>query len=200
MFRQTKLTAFTLIELLIAVAIIGILASIAVPEFLTARTRANIARVEADFKVLADALEMYRVDRNDYPYQYMCRWETSASPPPIEEYGTREQNRYELKVLTTPIAYLNSIPQDVFSPGNKLAAFLEEDAETGSWPYDYTSFKAFSKANFDMSDRGYVIKSRGPDRFYNGGHHHYEVTNGLMSAGDIVRYEGGERAGGWNIH
>ncbi len=193
-------TGFTLIELLIVVAIIGILAAIAVPNFIAAQTRANVAKAQADLKTLGDVLEMYRLDNNAFPYFYLCRWETRSNPP-VKEYGTWEENRYELSVLSTPISYIASIPQDVFSP--RLGVFMGDDTlerETGSWPYDYTSFKAFSKVNFQMSSKGYVIKSRGPDRFYNGGHHYYAASNGLMSAGDIVRYEGGKRKGGWIPH
>ncbi|HPA48466.1 MAG TPA: prepilin-type N-terminal cleavage/methylation domain-containing protein, partial [bacterium] len=58
--------AFTLIELLIVVAIIGILAAIAVPNFLNARMRATIARMETDVKALGDALMMYRIDHRCY--------------------------------------------------------------------------------------------------------------------------------------
>ena len=65
MGKQIK--AFTLIELLIVVAIIGILAAIAVPNFLNAQIRAKIARVEADLKAMATAIEMYRMDNNAYP-------------------------------------------------------------------------------------------------------------------------------------
>ena len=49
--------AFTLIELLIVVAIIAILAAIAVPNFLEAQTRAKVARSVADIRTLATALE-----------------------------------------------------------------------------------------------------------------------------------------------
>ncbi|MFP4581641.1 MAG: prepilin-type N-terminal cleavage/methylation domain-containing protein [Candidatus Sumerlaeia bacterium] len=63
----TKRTnAFTLIELLIVVAIIAILAAIAVPNFLEAQTRAKISRVKADMRALATGIESYAVDNNEY--------------------------------------------------------------------------------------------------------------------------------------
>ena len=59
--------SFTLIELLIVVAIIAILAAIAVPNFLEAQTRAKVARVKNDLRSVATAIEAYRVDTNKYP-------------------------------------------------------------------------------------------------------------------------------------
>ena len=58
---------FTLVELLIVVAIIGILAAIAIPNFLGAQTRAKVARARADMMTITTAIEAYAVDNNDYP-------------------------------------------------------------------------------------------------------------------------------------
>ena len=62
-----KLTAFTLIELLIVVLIIVVLAALAIPNFLEFQTRAKVARVVSDLRTIEIGLEAYRVDNGDYP-------------------------------------------------------------------------------------------------------------------------------------
>ena len=57
---------FTLVELLIVVAIIGVLAGIAIPNFLGARRKARIAKAFSDMDAVAKAEEMYYIDNVYY--------------------------------------------------------------------------------------------------------------------------------------
>ncbi len=57
---------FTLIELMIVVAIIGILAAIAIPQFATYRMKAYDAAAKSDLSNLASQMENYFLDNNTY--------------------------------------------------------------------------------------------------------------------------------------
>jgi type IV pilus assembly protein PilA len=57
---------FTLIELMIVIAIIGILAAIAIPQFSAYRTRSFNAAANADLRNAATAQEAYFVDNQRY--------------------------------------------------------------------------------------------------------------------------------------
>ena len=65
--RLERQRGFTLIEMMIVVAIIAILVSILVPNFIRARAQAQTAACEANLKEIATALELYETDNDRYP-------------------------------------------------------------------------------------------------------------------------------------
>lgn len=162
--------AFTLIELLIVVAIIAILAAIAVPNFLEAQTRAKITRAIGDMRTYATGLEVYRVDNQIYPQLY---------------------NSEGLSSLTTPIAYVNNLLRDPFAIQQFGGDYYYDprliDDQAAS---DYYSFY-YGNANFM-----WVLMSLGPNKIPDSyrpgggppGSGIYDASNGTISAGDIFRF------------
>lgn len=56
--------AFTLVEIMIVIAIIALLASLAVPGFLRSRKRAQAGRVINDLRLLDSALDQYAIENS----------------------------------------------------------------------------------------------------------------------------------------
>jgi prepilin-type N-terminal cleavage/methylation domain-containing protein len=58
----TKRAGFTLVEIMIVVAIIALLAAIAVPGFLRARKRSQASKVLNDLRLISSAMDQYAIE------------------------------------------------------------------------------------------------------------------------------------------
>jgi prepilin-type N-terminal cleavage/methylation domain-containing protein len=65
--RHNSERGFTLVELMVVVAIIALIAGIIIPNYVHARQQATVADSEATMKQIATALELYFADFETYP-------------------------------------------------------------------------------------------------------------------------------------
>jgi len=65
--NHNRQRGFTLIEIMIVVVILGILASIVVPNIMGSPDEARIVKVKQDLRVLEGALNLYKLDNFTYP-------------------------------------------------------------------------------------------------------------------------------------
>ncbi len=190
--------SFTLIELLIVVAIIGILAAIAVPNFINAQIRAKLAACKGEMKTMQTALEMYRVDHNEYMPRNTYIGNST--------YATWYVYRY----LISPVAYILQCPNDPFNPN--AIAYAMTDSRSLPAGLNSTTMVTPEIDYFAYSMQGrllsvppcaspkmWLLISIGPDKFGQldpeifgpvtaDAHLNmlYAVSNGLVSKGDII--------------
>ncbi len=189
---------FTLIELLIVVAIIGILAAIAVPNFMNARMRATLARIQGDHAALSTAIESYFVDNSAHPCPELASDDGEVTTWPY----------YLPDNLISPVAYIGEVK--IIDP---LGRPLDDLPELVS-RYRFKVFKCQTRSNLsDVQSPGavaaraflgeWMLVSHGPNRwldlpsgFADGQNATdwfwlpYDSSNGLLSNGDVVRSQG----------
>ncbi len=58
---------FTLLELMVVAVIIGILAAVAIPNYMNNAEKAKVKAAQAELKTIATGLELYYVEEGEYP-------------------------------------------------------------------------------------------------------------------------------------
>jgi type II secretion system protein G len=187
-----KKKGFTLIELLVVVAVIGILATIALPNFNDSLTRAKVARMKHDTRILGMAIENYRFDNGWYPYgkgcdptKYLC------SVCGISEAVINEK----LPQLISPVAYATTVPLDLFNrPFSSKENKQLEYTLTYAHLFQQLIVRCCEDPPPSMKKTAwtYSVYSIGPDEkeseFYDLAYWMqmpYDPSNGIMSNGDI---------------
>lgn len=65
--RKRRSSGFTLIEVMVVVAILAILAAVVVPRVMDEPAKARVAKVEQDIRAIESALDLYKLDNFNYP-------------------------------------------------------------------------------------------------------------------------------------
>ncbi|GLS90624.1 type II secretion system protein GspG [Psychromonas marina] len=65
--NNKKQSGFTLLEIMVVIVILGVLASMVVPNLMGNKDRADRQKVVSDVIALENALDMYRLDNSRYP-------------------------------------------------------------------------------------------------------------------------------------
>jgi len=197
--KHGKWSAFTLIELLIVVAIIAILAAIAVPNFLEAQTRAKVSRVASDLRTYDTAMETYRIDH--------------SKTPPTYRASAAQTRKWICHYLTTPISYMTSALPDPFNtdiaysqnannPDNMYIVAWGPDhylhsSNLAAYPGFFQNYPNYSDGSNWKRKTFLFVFSMGPDKGYDildgktpRAVFPYDATNGTLSRGDIGRFNG----------
>lgn len=151
---------FTLVELLVVVAIIGLIAGIAVVSVNSTRAKARDARRLADIKQIQNALGMRFSDLGMYP----------PTPANGSKLGSKAPGANSAQVLTSAVAgweavinagttvYLSAVPKDPQSVGEYAYTYT---ATPGQESRDYSiTFKleagsgSFEKGSYAASSAG----------------------------------------------
>lgn len=61
-YKRQGREGFTLVELMVVVAVIAILAAVAMPQFMSAGDKARTAKIKSDQQTIANAAQLYMVD------------------------------------------------------------------------------------------------------------------------------------------
>ena len=131
--KKYKQSGFTLIEVIVVLVILGILASIVVPNVISRTDQAQIVKAQQDIRALESALQLYRVDNFAYP----------TTDQGLEALVEKPSSGPEAKNWQKG-GYIKKVPQD-------------------PWQNDYQYISPGSQGDFDLYSLGADGRPGGAD-------------------------------------
>jgi len=136
-------SAFTLVELLIVVVILGILATVVIPMFSQAGEDAKLAVLRSQLQAVRRTLELYKIDHND---NYPTIDVGGGYPPDLLDgliLATNPDHTYKTGDLNCG-PYLQKIPDNPFTQSNEvdLGRVQPDGSNSSAWFYTTGEFRA----------------------------------------------------------
>lgn len=113
--NTSRISGFTLIEIMVVVVILGILGALIVPSIITRPDEARVTAARSDIQSISNALELYRLDNSVYPSS-----DQGLGALVEEPSGFPEARRWN------PQGYLKRLPID---PWDEPYLYYSEDRD-----------------------------------------------------------------------
>ena len=157
--KQKFLTGFTLIELMVVIAIIGILGVVITPVVRKAIIKAKAARMVAEMKVIGDAVNVYNPDTGQWPiFHYISNNPSSLLSDP----GVAGWDGPYLKAV--PVSPLDRTPfSGCSNPGRYYVGFTGSHAVTFDLDSDGTNdvTNGYSVAIYGFRNQNLLLRLDG---------------------------------------
>jgi len=162
-FHSSK--GFTLLELLVVVVIIGVLASIALPQYRKAKDKAKYATIQPIVKAVGDAMERYYMVHNAYPLRFK---DIDVS---LEGGTIQDDSGHDKIIFDWGFCYFGWFNQFVcdllqekvgleYLPNKRLLSCLAMDTNEDSRPYKFCANLPNSRLNKANSTCRWIDKSK----------------------------------------
>ena len=120
-----KLAGFTLVEIMIVVAIIALLAAIAIPNLIRARLSANEAAAETAIRTIHTAAQSYRAVNTAFPASLTTL--ASATPPYIDSVlGAGAKNGYNFTLTAGTNTFSSTARPQNYGTSGSRSFFVDE--------------------------------------------------------------------------